>query len=121
MAASTTPTNVDAHLEIIPEHVIEFTLSEQETSPKVTMTLRHPDSESGPVAFKVCLCFGFCALFVVLFERVLLFLLLYWTECVDMPNVWIKVSKCCCIFFTAPLLKKQSIFVSEDEKRNKRS
>lgn len=49
MAAS----NVDAQLEIIPESVMEFVLSEREATPKVTMTLRHPDKESGPVAFKV--------------------------------------------------------------------
>jgi hypothetical protein len=45
--------NVDAHLEIIPESTIEFTLNEHESTPKVTMTLRHPDPDSSPVAFKV--------------------------------------------------------------------
>lgn len=45
--------NVDAHLEIIPENEIVFTLKQTEGSPKVALTLKHPDPDSGPIAFKV--------------------------------------------------------------------
>lgn len=44
---------VDAHLEITPDNSIEFILLQNEATPKVTMTLRHPDADSAPVAFKV--------------------------------------------------------------------
>lgn len=53
----------DAHLEIDPEHVIEFTLvdavSAATTSPsssnpqKVTLTLKNPDADGLPIAFKI--------------------------------------------------------------------
>lgn len=46
-------TSVDAQLDVIPDSVIEFVLSEKEASPKVTMTLRHSDPKSEPIAFKV--------------------------------------------------------------------
>jgi hypothetical protein len=44
---------VDAHLEMDPGDAIEFTLTVQEATPRVTLTLRHPDPDSAPVAFKV--------------------------------------------------------------------
>lgn len=49
---------VDAHLEIDPEQVIEFTLVDVAADPaassqKVTLTLKNPDSEGLPIAFKV--------------------------------------------------------------------
>ena len=50
---------VDAHLEIDPEQAIEFTLIDSTTttttSPQtVTLTLKHPDVDGLPIAFKVC-------------------------------------------------------------------
>lgn len=52
---------VDAHLELDPSDAVEFVLHSGGTagadaSPRVTLTLRHPDADSGPVAFKVRLC-----------------------------------------------------------------
>jgi hypothetical protein len=44
---------VDAHLEMDPGDAIAFTLTVQEATPRVTLTLRHPDPDSAPVAFKV--------------------------------------------------------------------
>ena len=49
---------VDAHLEIDPEQAIEFTLIDSTTttttSPQtVTLTLKHPDVDGLPIAFKV--------------------------------------------------------------------
>jgi hypothetical protein len=63
-------TNIDAQLEVFPETVIEFLLpiNDQQpsgttedgvssaaasSSPKATMTLKHPDPKSPPIAFKV--------------------------------------------------------------------
>jgi hypothetical protein len=46
--------SADAQLEVTPDSTIEFLLaSEKEGSPKVTMTLRHTDPTSDPIAFKV--------------------------------------------------------------------
>ena len=53
---------VDAHLEIDPEQAIEFTLIDSTTTTttttstpqKVTLTLKHPDVDGLPIAFKVC-------------------------------------------------------------------
>jgi hypothetical protein len=53
MAAAVAISNVDAHLEVTPEHEICFTLRKSDTSPRVTLTLKHPDPDSSPVAFKV--------------------------------------------------------------------
>jgi len=47
--------SVDAHLEIEPADQIEFALSKADSTTKVTMKLKHPDSSSSPVAFKVCM------------------------------------------------------------------
>lgn len=52
---------VDAHLEIDPENVIEFTLvdttassNNSSNSPqKVVLTLKNPDVDGLPIAFKV--------------------------------------------------------------------
>lgn len=47
---------VDAHLEIDPEQVIEFTLVDGAAAAdpkKVTLTLKNPDAEGLPIAFKV--------------------------------------------------------------------
>lgn len=52
-----TASNVDAYLEIIPENEIIFTLKETEGSPKVSLTLKHPDPDSGPIAFKVSISY----------------------------------------------------------------
>lgn len=51
---------VDAHLEIDPEQAIEFTLIDSTTTTtttpqKVTLTLKHPDVDGLPIAFKVCI------------------------------------------------------------------
>jgi hypothetical protein len=64
MATTTTSaaaaiSNVDAHLEVTPENEICFTLRKADTSPRVTLTLKHPDPDSSPVAFKVRLYFDF--------------------------------------------------------------
>lgn len=45
--------NVDAHLEVTPENELIFTLKKSENSPRVSLTLKHPDPDSSPVAFKV--------------------------------------------------------------------
>ena len=52
---------VDAHLEIDPEQAIEFTLIDSTTTTTttstpqtVTLTLKHPDVDGLPIAFKVC-------------------------------------------------------------------
>ena len=53
-AASTgIASNVDAHVEMDPDDAIAFSLSTGEATPRVTLTLRHPDPDSNPVAFKV--------------------------------------------------------------------
>jgi hypothetical protein len=61
-AAAPTPSSVDAHLEMEPEDAIVFPLSLVATpsaadgsasTPRVTLTLRHPDRDSPPIAFKV--------------------------------------------------------------------
>ena len=47
---------MDAHLEIDPEQVIEFTLVDGAAAAdpkKVTLTLKNPDAEGLPIAFKV--------------------------------------------------------------------
>jgi hypothetical protein len=51
--ASGAISNVDAHLEVSPENEICFILRKTETSPRMTLTLKHPDPDSPPVAFKV--------------------------------------------------------------------
>lgn len=53
-AAGPIASNVDAHVEMDPDDAIEFNLSTGEVTPRVTLTLRHPDPDSDPVAFKVC-------------------------------------------------------------------
>jgi len=47
--------SVDAHLEITPPDTLEFTLRKGgEATPKVVLTLEHPDGEAEqPIAFKV--------------------------------------------------------------------
>ena len=65
---------VDAHLEIDPEHVIEFVLVDSTTTAtttaltsslttastthKVTLTLKNPDADGLPIAFKVRVCWN---------------------------------------------------------------
>jgi hypothetical protein len=63
-AAAAAISNVDAHLEVTPENEICFTLRKADTSPRVTLTLKHPDPDSSPVAFKVRLFFIYrCGVF----------------------------------------------------------
>lgn len=66
--ATTTTTAVDAHLEMDPDDAIEFFLRPSEATPKVNLTLRHPDPDSAPVAFKVRF-FSYCRRSFVFFLR----------------------------------------------------
>ena len=56
--------SVEAHLEINPPDILEFSLSKEEATPKVILTLNHPDADNDtPIAFKVssllhCLLFS---------------------------------------------------------------
>lgn len=48
--------SVEAHLEINPPDILEFSLSKEEATPKVILTLNHPDADNDtPIAFKVSL------------------------------------------------------------------
>ena len=56
--------SVEAHLEINPPDILEFSLSKEEATPKVILTLNHPDADNDtPIAFKVsvmCYCIVCC-------------------------------------------------------------
>jgi len=58
---------VDAHLEITPANALEFELSKEEATTKVVLTLTHPDKDSPPIAFKVCVrCIYFIEFYVII-------------------------------------------------------